>query len=212
VTPDGKNIISASYDGVIRVWSLKARKQIFILKSQTRLIEPVAVTPNGKWLITGLAANNIKIWNIKIWNIKKIGNVKTAKELFTLEGHTGSVEYLVVTPDSKQLISASWDNSIKIWNLESGEELFTLEGHTEFVNAVAVTPDGKQIISVSNDKTLKVWDLETRKIVASFKGDGELLACAVAPDGITIVAGEASGRLHFLRLENSNAFDSECNR
>jgi len=113
---------------------------------------------------------------------------------------------LVVTPDNKQVISASWDHSIKIWNLESGEELFTLEGHTGFVNAVAVTPDGKQVISVSHDKTLKVWNLETRNIVASFKGDGELLACAVAPDGVTIVAGEASGRVHFLRLENSSGF------
>ncbi|HLP92165.1 MAG TPA: hypothetical protein VK184_26690 [Nostocaceae cyanobacterium] len=28
-----------------------------------------------------------------------------------------------------------------------------------------------------------------------------LTCCAVAPDGVTIVAGEASGRLHFLRLQ-----------
>ncbi|MFP5272998.1 WD40 repeat domain-containing protein [Coleofasciculus sp.] len=87
----------------------------------------------------------------------------------------------------------------------------TLTGHSAVVNSVAVTPDGKRVVSGAEDYTLKVWDLETRKIVASFKGDGELLACAVAPDGITIVAGEASGRLHFLRLENSNAFGSECN-
>ena len=34
---------------------------------------------------------------------------------------------------------------------------------------------------------------------------------AVAPDRVTIVAGEASGRVHFLRLENSSGFGSECN-
>jgi hypothetical protein len=27
------------------------------------------------------------------------------------------------------------------------------------------------------------------------------MACAVASDGVTIVAGELSGRVHFLRLE-----------
>jgi hypothetical protein len=33
-------------------------------------------------------------------------------------------------------------------------------------------------------------------------GDGLIAACAVAPDG-TIVAGEESGRMHFLRLEGA---------
>jgi hypothetical protein len=26
-------------------------------------------------------------------------------------------------------------------------------------------------------------------------------ACAIAPDGVTIVAGDAAGHMHFLRLE-----------
>ena len=43
---------------------------------------------------------------------------------------------------------------------------------------------------------------ESGEASASFIGDGALFCCAVASDGITIVAGEASGRLHFLRLEN----------
>jgi hypothetical protein len=36
---------------------------------------------------------------------------------------------------------------------------------------------------------------------ARFFADSAMTACAVAPDGRTIVAGEASGRVHFLRLE-----------
>jgi len=65
---------------------------------------------------------------------------------------------------------------------------------------VAVTPDGRQAVSASQDRTLKVWDIGSGKLVATFSGEGALYACAVAPDG-TIVAGEISGRVHFLRLE-----------
>jgi hypothetical protein len=43
---------------------------------------------------------------------------------------------------------------------------------------------------------------ESGEAIATFIGDGALFCCTVAPDGVTIVAGEASGRLHFLRLEN----------
>jgi hypothetical protein len=46
-----------------------------------------------------------------------------------------------------------------------------------------------------------VWDLVDGTLVATFSGEGPLPACAVGPDGVTIVAGEASGRVHFLRLE-----------
>lgn len=48
---------------------------------------------------------------------------------------------------------------------------------------------------------IKVWDLESKKIIASFSGDSLLRCCAVASDGVTIVAGEASGQVHLLRLE-----------
>ena len=57
------------------------------------------------------------------------------------------------------------------------------------------------MVSASDDNTLKVWDLESGTEIASFIGEGALRCCAVAPDGVTIVTGEVSGRLHFLRLE-----------
>ena len=34
-----------------------------------------------------------------------------------------------------------------------------------------------------------------------FIGEAPLSACTIAPDGYTIVAGDASGRVYFLRLE-----------
>jgi WD40 repeat protein len=69
------------------------------------------------------------------------------------------------------------------------------------VISVSVFGDGRRAISASRDKTLKLWDLEAGAAIATFAGEGEMTACAVAPDNRTVVAGEESGRLHFLRLE-----------
>jgi WD40 repeat protein len=99
------------------------------------------------------------------------------------------------------VISGSDDKTIKIWDVGTGTEKFTLAGHTDSVNAIAVTPDGKTVISGSLDKTIKIWDLATRKEIATFTGESPILCCAVAADGVTIVAGEESGRVHFLRLQ-----------
>ncbi|MFM6254171.1 MAG: WD40 repeat domain-containing protein, partial [Dolichospermum sp.] len=71
-----------------------------------------------------------------------------------------------------------------------------------WVNAIAVTPDGRTVISGSSDRTIKIWDLKTGEETATFTGESLILSCAVASDGVTIVAGEeASGTLHFLRLQ-----------
>ncbi|MDJ0694814.1 hypothetical protein [Mastigocoleus sp. MO_188.B34] len=64
--------------------------------------------------------------------------------------------------------------------------------------------DGKRAISALGDKTLKQWDLETGEVLHTFTGESRMTTCGFAPDGVTIVAGDASGRVHFLRLEGSD--------
>jgi WD40 repeat protein len=108
---------------------------------------------------------------------------------------------VAIAPDGNTAISASGDNTLKIWDTQTGTEVRTLIGHTEWVNAVAIAPDGFIAISASRDNTLKIWDLLSGKEVASFSGDAEFYCCAIAPDGVTVVAGDRSGRVHFLRLE-----------
>jgi hypothetical protein len=40
--------------------------------------------------------------------------------LRTLEGHSGQVHGVAVTPDGKRAVSASHDNTLKVWDLDSG--------------------------------------------------------------------------------------------
>jgi WD40 repeat protein len=124
-----------------------------------------------------------------------------------LEGHSDSVNGVAVTADGKRAVSASFDNTLKVWDLESGRALRTLEGHSDSVNGVAVTADGRRAVSASTDNTLKVWDLESGSPIATFHCDASLQCCAVARER-EIIAGDASGQIHFLLLveqtNNSN--------
>lgn len=108
---------------------------------------------------------------------------------------------IAISADGKYLISGSYDSTLKVWDWQTGVEVRTLSGHRSYVNAIAFSPDGKHIISGSHDSTLKVWDWQTGEVIASFTGDIGILCCAIAGDRLTIVAGDASGQVHFLQLE-----------
>ncbi|MFI5103381.1 MAG: hypothetical protein ACHP79_00535 [Terriglobales bacterium] len=97
-------------------------------------------------------------------------------------------------------MSASADNTLRVWKLESGREERTLAGHTSYVTGVTVTGDGRLAVSASGDKTLKVWELESGLCVATFTCDAATLCCAWA-DAQTVFAGDATGLVHLLRLE-----------
>lgn len=67
-------------------------------------------------------------------------------------------------------------------------------------DVAAITPDGEVAISGSLDQTLKVLNLRYGDEVATFHGDSAITCCAVV-DSSSFIAGELSGRIHFLRLE-----------
>jgi WD40 repeat protein len=190
ITPNGKYLVSASSDKTLKVWDLKTKKKRVTLRGHDLGVSALAITPDGKYVVSASKDKTLKVWNLKKGEEKK-----------TLKGHNDPVNAVVIAPDGKHAVSASDDETLKVWDLKKGEEKMTLKGHNDPVNAVAITPDGKYAISASDDKTLKIWDLEKGALVSNFIGNSSFLTCDTSPDGETIVAGDASGKIHFLRLE-----------
>ncbi|WP_244554854.1 hypothetical protein [Mesorhizobium prunaredense] len=91
-------------------------------------LSAVAALPNGRFASAG-ADGRIAIW--------KIGRGEPAQ---ILEGHTGPVADLELSPDGSMLASASWDTTVRLWPLAGGLAR-VLEGHRANVNALAFLAD-----------------------------------------------------------------------
>ena len=50
---------------------------------------------------------------LKVWDLER------GEELRTLEGHTGWVDGVAVTPDGRRAVSACDDRTLKVWDLET---------------------------------------------------------------------------------------------
>ena len=60
--------------------------------------------------------------------------------------------------DSGQLLSASYDMTIRIHGLKSGKTLKEFRGHTSFVNMAMFVPDSPHVVSASSDGSVKVME------------------------------------------------------
>jgi WD40 repeat protein len=79
--------------------------------------------------------------------VNNLINLSKWRALTTLQGHSGYVNSIAFSPDSKYLASCSDDNMVKIWSVESQTEITTLQEHSANVYSVAFSPDGKYLAS-----------------------------------------------------------------
>ncbi|HRE46862.1 MAG TPA: NB-ARC domain-containing protein [Aggregatilineales bacterium] len=126
----------------------------------------------------------------------------------TLTGHGSGVTGCLFTPDGNEIVSSSYDGTLKIWHIESGAVRLTLRGHSDSVRACAISANGTLILSASNDGTLKLWDRHTGEERQTLSGhDSRVTCCSLSADGKTALSGSedktlkiwdvASGRVRF---------------
>ena len=87
-----------------------------------------------------------------------VATVTAMPALADMTGHGAMVNSVAVSPDGKQVLSGSWDYSVKLWDLATQQELRTFDGHVASVNAVLFVPDGKTVLSGSWDHKIIRWD------------------------------------------------------
>jgi hypothetical protein len=174
------------------------------LKESAYRITSVAVSPDGRYVVSGDMRVDVMLWDIL-----------NGKMLWKINGHKmtagGTAENWVlstaITSDGKKLLSGgSSDNLLKIWDINTGKILNNLEGHegslflgTASIHSIAVSSDGKKAVTAGGDKTVRLWDLEKGVLIKTFRGhegvgwNGHVFAVDMSPDGKYSLSGGGDG-------------------
>ena len=95
-----------------------------------------------------------------------------------LVGHSDWVVSAQFSPDGTNIVSASYDQTVRVWSVATGECVQTLKGHTNMVNTAQFSLDGTNILSASNDKTVRVWSVATGECVQTLEGHKDIVESA----------------------------------
>ena len=125
-----------------------------------------------------------------------------------LNGHTGWVRDIKISPDGKFIASCSNDRTIRVWNLETGDYLEQLLGHTAWVRALAFSPDGKFLASGSDDRTIKIWDTSTWSLIRELSGHQDSINSLVFyRDSKVLVSSGDDQTIRLWNIGNNNEHD-----
>jgi class 3 adenylate cyclase/GTPase SAR1 family protein len=133
------------------VWDIDTGECLSILKHTDEVwgVSVAVISDDGRTIaISGSNDATVRVWE-----------VDSGKCLATLEGHSGPVNGVAVTPDGRRAFSGSDDDTVRVWNVRSGKCLTILKGHTGPVNSVAAIASGRHAFSASVDKSIRVWEL-----------------------------------------------------
>jgi len=110
----------------------------------------LAISPDSRYVAigSGFEMTEIGLLNTTSWEQEP-----------PLKGHSAWVTSLTFTPDGKQLISASADQTLRVWDMQRRVTTRVLRGHQSGVHSVSLTSDASRAVSAGEDGQILEWDL-----------------------------------------------------
>ena len=110
-SPDGRYIVSGSYDSTIQLWDAQTSGQLGNpLQGHTDWARSVAFSPDGRYIVSGSSDRTIRLWDAQTGG--QVGN--------PLQGHTDSVNSVVFSPNGRHIVTGSSDKTIQLWEAQTG--------------------------------------------------------------------------------------------
>ena len=164
------------------------RNEIAELKNRLESLRPPHELTSGDKVsvvakVASIVGHPCSDGTVKVWD------VESGQRIFTLNGHSGTVGGVALSPDGGKLASAGWDGKVKVWDTGTGRETLAFEGHNGPVHCVAYSPDGKRLASGGFDQTVKVWDAGTWQEISTLDGHSDRIwSVAFSPDGVRLAS------------------------
>ncbi|CAG5087248.1 Similar to AAEL005041: Ribosome biogenesis protein WDR12 homolog (Aedes aegypti) [Cotesia congregata] len=167
--------VSASQDQTAIIWKWNITRNsvdwIHVCRGHEQSLESVGVNKDEGVMATGSWDTMLKIWSTSDEDENdnedgesrskrmKTDRGKTRTPKRTMKGHKEAVSG-VVWSDKSELITCSWDHTLKIWDSELGGIKHEIPGNKSFFD-LDYSPLSRVVITASADRHIRLYDPRT---------------------------------------------------
>ena len=149
--PDGKTLVAASPDRVIRFWDVQTGMLRRTMVSQA---DALAFTSDGQTLISSALEKTGVV--IRLFSMNS--NEERQWRIPLQRPQLLNRSCFVLSPDGKTLVVATGEADRLHWfEVATGKEIVAFQGHELAVRSLAFSADGALLLSGSRDTTTLIW-------------------------------------------------------
>jgi WD40 repeat protein len=153
-SPDGRRLASASQDRTVKIWSVETGRRLYTLSDALDGLNSIAYSGSGDQIAAGGYDKTIYIWRLA----EDDGHLSQS-----LIADEDSLLALAWTPDSKTIVTASSDRSIRFRDAATLNPIGVIDKQSDWVEALDISPDGKWLAAGRYDGSLSLYDMKSYK-------------------------------------------------
>ncbi|MCA8959128.1 MAG: WD40 repeat domain-containing protein, partial [Planctomycetes bacterium] len=150
--PTGERVVTASLDGLTRVYRLPDTEPALVLAGHDNDVRHARFSPDGRIIATSSWDQTCRLWD-----------AANGKLLRVLSGHRQSVECADFSPDGRTIVTGSLDGTARLWDVESGETI-AVTPFPSPVYTVAFRRDGREFAVAGDADVVRFWPYPPRSI------------------------------------------------
>lgn len=225
VTKDSNRLAVGSNDGSVTAWDVRAKTILFRkcsvgvsenptdqgicqeLEDGPTEVRGVAFNPDGTLLVSGSSEPYARLWDVST------GEQLALSPESSEGGHSNSVTSVTFNGND-EVITASWDNTVRVWKLDLERKQFLLDnvlyGHSNSIWTVVANPQGNLFASGSSDQSVIVWKMDQLNQIGHevAKLGKDVWALAVSPGWDQVAAGDGTGHIQLWDFDGEQLKDA----
>lgn len=127
-----------------------------------------------------------------------VHGAKADSSMFFPVGHSAAVRELRFRPGTTQLLTLSFDKSLRVWDYETGALVYAINGLSSWASSTQYSSDGERILINVGNGSINVLDADSGVLQSTIVCDSDISGIAGAsfsPDGRQVLARLFSGDL-----------------
>jgi len=163
-SPDGRYVLSSSWDRTARIWQLAAPHKVRVIDEHEGFVNTARYNRQQTLILTAALDNKARLFD-----------ARTGKLVHVLKGHNHDLTSASFSLDGQRIVTASGDQTARIWEVAGGKLLRSFLGHKAALEYAEFSPDSRRIATACDDKMGRLLDVETGNQLAVLKGHTDIV-------------------------------------